>query len=207
MADMPLPPGALSSAATARNTAPILGALAAYLTPTSRVLEVASGAGEHAVAAVEAWPGLHWTPSDPSEAARTSIAAWTAARNLSGRIAPPLLVDVTRPDTWPAGPFDCVLAINMVHISPWEATLGLARLAGRILVKPSGIVALYGPYLEAEIPLADSNAAFDADLRRRNPAWGLRDRQRVTEAFAADGLMLAERIEMPANNLMLVFRS
>lgn len=94
----------------------------------------------------------------------------------------------------------------MIHISPWEATLGLVQLADQVLASPGGLVILYGPYREAEVPIAPSNAAFDADLQRRNPAWGLRDRQVVIDAFAAQGMTLIERVEMPANNLMLVLR-
>ena len=106
---------------------------------------------------------------------------------------------------WPEGPFNAVVCINMIHISPWAATEGLMRLAGRVL-PVGGLLVTYGPYREAEGPLAPSNAAFDESLRARDPAWGLRDRDAVAAAAKAEGLALTRRVEMPANNLMLLFR-
>ena len=200
------PQGALASPATARNTAPILEVLKAHLPARGRVLEVASGAGEHAAAFARALPGLEWTPSDPSPEARASIAAWAETAALPN-LRPPLALDMLDEAGWPEGPVEAVVCINMVHISPWAATEGLMRLAGQALRRPGGLLALYGPYREAEVELAPSNAAFDASLKARNPAWGLRDRSDVEAAAKAEGLAFTLRAEMPANNLMLLFRT
>lgn len=200
----PTPAGGLTSPAAARNTAPILEVLHAHLPARGKVLEIAAGSGEHAVAFASAMPGLEWTPGDPSPGARASIAAWTAAAGLPN-LRPPLALDALDPATWPEGPVQAVVCINMIHISPWAATEGLMALAGRVL-PPGGLLALYGPYREAEAPLAPSNAAFDESLKSRDPAWGLRDRDAVVAAAKAEGLAFTLRIAMPANNLMLLFR-
>lgn len=198
------PHGALASPAAARNTGPILEVLKAHLPGRGRVLEIAAGSGEHAVAFAGALSGLDWTPSDPSTEARGSIAAWAAAANLPNLRAP-LALDVRDPATWPEGSLQAVVCINMIHISPWAATEGLMALAGSRLAA-GGLLVLYGPYREAEMPLAASNAAFDESLKARDPAWGLRDRDVVAAAAKAEGLALTRRIEMPANNLVLLFR-
>lgn len=200
----PTPAGGLSSPAAARNAGPILEVLRAHLPARGRVLEIAAGSGEHAVAFAGALPGLDWTPSDPSPAARASIAAWAGAAALPN-LRPPLALDVLDPATWPEGRVQAVVCINMIHISPWTATGGLMALAGQAL-PPGGLLALYGPYREADAPLAPSNAAFDDSLKNRDPAWGLRDRDEVAAAAKAEGLALTLRIAMPANNLMLLFR-
>ncbi len=198
------PGAALASPAVARNTAPILAVLKAHLPARGRVLEIAAGSGEHAVAFAGALPGLEWTPSDPSAEARASIAAWADQAGLAN-LRPPVALDVLDEATWPEGPFAAVVCINMIHISPWAATEGLMRLAGRVL-PVGGLLATYGPYREAEVALAPSNAAFDDSLRARDPAWGLREREAVAAAAKAEGLALTWRVEMPANNLMLLFR-
>ena len=198
------PRGALASPAVARNTGPILEVLKAHLPGRGRVLEIAAGTGEHAVAFAGALPDLDWTPSDPSAEARASIAAWAEAAALPN-LRPPLALDVLDAATWPEGPLQAVVCINMIHISPWAATEGLMALAGSRLAA-GGLLVLYGPYREAEVPLAASNAAFDESLRARDPAWGLRDRDDVVAVAKAAGLALTRRIEMPANNLMLLFR-
>ena len=198
------PPGALSSPAATRNRTPILEVLKAHLPARGEVLEIAAGSGEHAVAFAGALPGLGWTPSDPSAEARASIAAWAGAAGLANLRAP-LALDVLDAATWPEGAFGAVVCINMIHISPWAATEGLMTLAGRVL-PVGGLLATYGPYREAEAPLAPSNAAFDESLKSRNPDWGLRDRDAVAAAAKAEGLALTRRVEMPANNLMLLFR-
>lgn len=200
----PTPAGGLSSPAVARNAGPILEVLQAHLPARGEVLEIAAGSGEHAVAFAAALPGLDWTPSDPSPAARASIAAWAGTAKLPN-LRQPLALDVLDPATWPNGPVQAVVCINMIHISPWAATEGLMALAGGLL-GPGGLLALYGPYREADVPLAASNAAFDASLKSRDPAWGLRDRDAVTAAAKAEGLTLTLRTAMPANNLMLLFR-
>jgi SAM-dependent methyltransferase len=178
--------------------------LRAHLPARGAVLEIAAGSGEHAVAFAGALPGLAWTPSDPSPEARASIAAWADAATLPN-LRPPLALDVLDPGTWPEGPVQAVVCINMIHISPWTATQGLMAMAGRVLTS-GGLLVLYGPYREAEVPLSPSNAAFDESLKSRDPAWGLRDRDAVVAVAKAEGLVLTLRSAMPANNLMLLFR-
>ncbi|MNX87104.1 Methyltransferase domain protein [compost metagenome] len=200
-----LPDGALASPASVRNAEPILHLLRAHLPKSGRVLEIAAGSGQHAVAFSSALPGLEWTPSDPSPDARASIAAW-AAQAGAANLQAPLALDCMDAASWPEGPFDAVLCINMIHISPWAATEGLMRLAERVLPRPGGLLYLYGPYREAEVPLAPSNEAFDASLKARDPAWGLRDRDAVVALARSHGLTLTLRTEMPANNISLLFR-
>lgn len=189
--------------ATLRNRDAIVEVLADWLPPAGTILEVASGSGEHAVHFAAAFPGLDWQPSDPDPDALTSIAAWSAEAGLPN-IRPPLMLDASARD-WPVVAAEAMLCINMVHISPWAATLGLFAGAARLLA-PDAPLILYGPYLEADLPTAQSNAAFDANLRGRNPAWGLRDTADVKAVAADAGLAFADRRAMPANNLMLLFR-
>ena len=200
-----VPDGALASPAVARNTAPILEVLRAHLPARARVLEIASGSGEHAVAFARALPATTWTPSDPSPEARASIAAWTAETGLDN-VRPALTLDAADPDGWPEVDVQAVFCANMTHISPWAATEGLLDGAGRILPDPGGLLILYGPYRETDAPLAPSNAAFDASLKARDPAWGLRALDEVVALAKTHRLHLTRRVEMPANNLMLLFR-
>ena len=200
-----LPDGALASPASVRNAEPILHLLRAHLPKSGRVLEIAAGSGQHAVAFSGALPGLEWTPSDLSPDARASIAAW-AAQAGAANLQAPLALDCMDEASWPEGPFDAVLCINMIHISPWAATEGLMALAERVLPRPGGLLYLYGPYREADVPLAPSNEAFDASLKARDPAWGLRDRDTVVALARSHGLTLTLRTEMPANNISLLFR-
>lgn len=200
-----LPDGAITSPAARRNADAILAVLRAHLPAKGAVLEIASGSGEHAVAFVGALPGLDWTPSDPSAEARASIAVWGAQAGASCLEAP-LALDAADDATWPGRTYDAVFCANMTHISPWSATEGLMRLAGARLRRPGGLLLLYGPYREADRPLAQSNQAFDDSLRIRNPAWGLRDREAVQALARTHGLAATRRVEMPANNLMLLFR-
>lgn len=199
------PPGAKASPAVARNTAPILNVLRTHLPARGRVLEIASGSGEHALAFARALPAVTWTPSDPSPEARASIAAWAAEAALPN-LKPPLDLDAATPDAWHDIDVQVVFCANMIHISPWAATEGLMAGAGRILPDPGGLLVLYGPFREAEVPLAPSNADFDASLKTRDPLWGLRDREAVVALAKSHGLHLTRRVEMPANNLMLLFR-
>ena len=198
-----LPDGARTSPATARNRQPILEVLQPRLPAGARVLEVASGAGEHAVFLAEALPGMPWQPSDRDDEALASIAAWRTAAGLAN-LAPPLRLDAADLASWPEGPFEAVVCINMIHISPWAACEGLVAGAGRVMT-PSGRLFLYGPFLEADVETAPSNLAFDQSLKARDPAWGLRDLAAVTALAGAHGLALAERIGMPANNLIVMF--
>ncbi len=192
-----------SAPAALRNRDPILQVLREVLPATGVVLEVASGTGEHAVHFARALPSLTWQPSDPSEDARRSIAAWTRSERLPN-VLPPLELDAAAA-TWPAAQADAIVCINMIHISPWEATEGVMHGAGRLL-PANGPLVLYGPFRRGGRPLEPSNAAFDADLRARNLRWGLRDVDEVADCAAAQGLVLERSIEMPANNLILVFR-
>lgn len=189
--------------ATQRNREPILEVLRPLLPATGLALEIASGTGEHVIHFARAFPLLRWQPSDPSADARASIAAWVAANGLVN-VLPPRDIDAAAP-AWPIERADAVLCINMIHISPWEATEGLMRGAGRVLSAGQPLY-LYGPYRRAGHPLAPSNAAFDADLRQRDPRWGLRELDDVVACAAGHDLGLDAVIEMPANNLSVILR-
>ena len=189
--------------ATQRNREPILGVLRDVLPETGLVLEVASGTGEHAVHFARALPQLTWQSSDPSPDALRSIAAWIGGAEL-GNVLSPLALDAAASD-WPIARADALVCINMIHISPWAATEGLMRGAGRLLPKGAPLV-LYGPFRRAGAALEPSNAAFDADLRMRNPEWGLRLLEAVAACASAQGLVLEQVVAMPANNLTVVFR-
>ena len=194
----------LSSPAALRNRDPILNVVRMLLPSSGTILEIASGSGEHVMHFAAALPQFTWQPSDPSAQARESIAAWTSADG-PANVLPPLDLDATA-ESWPIEHADAVIAINMVHISPWAATLGLLRHAAALLPKGRPLI-LYGPYHRGEEPLAPSNAAFDADLRARNPEWGLREVDDVAREAEAVGLTLDSVFTMPANNLLVVFRS
>ena len=198
-----IPTGARAAPSTARNRQPILDVLATRLPVDARVLEVASGAGEHAMFLAEALPRVTWRPSDRDDEALVSIAAWRAASGLAN-IAAPLRLDAADLASWPDGPFEAVVCINMIHIAHWAAAEGLMAGAARVLT-PAGRLILYGPYLEADIETAPGNLAFDESLKHRDPAWGLRDLAAVKALAAANGLTFGERIAMPANNMMVVF--
>ena len=192
----------LSSPSAQRNRGPISAVLADWLPESGLVLEVASGSGEHAMHFAQAFPQLEWQPSDPDPGAILSIEAWRTDSGLAN-LHEPVILDAAA-QTWPVERAEAVLNINMVHISPWEAALGLLGGAARVLA-PGGKLILYGPWIVDGLQTAQSNLAFDADLKRRNPAWGLRK----VEDFAAEaeerGLLLADQREMPANNRMLLF--
>ena len=188
--------------ATERNREPIAQVLGGVLPARGRVLEVASGTGEHVVHFARAFPDIVWQPSDPDPGALASIAAWKAEAGL-GNVLEPIRLDAAGP--WPALEADAILCINMVHISPWAATEGLMRGAKAVL-KPGAPLILYGPYRRAGVPTAPSNEAFDASLRARDPEWGLRTVEAVAAEALAQGLELERLVEMPANNLTLAFR-
>ena len=189
--------------ATLRNRDAIAAVLADWLPLSGTVLEVASGSGEHIVHFAGAFPDLGWQPSDPDPDALTSIAAWSREAERANIFAP-LMLDAASSD-WPLEKADAILCINMAHISPWTATLGLFAGAASLLPVGAPLI-LYGPYVEAGVPTAESNRAFDASLRARNPEWGLRYTGAVKDAALRAGFILAERRAMPANNLMLLFR-
>jgi SAM-dependent methyltransferase len=189
--------------ATARNREPILAVLRRVLPASGTVLEIASGTGEHAAHFAPYFPALTWQPSDADADNLASIAAWAAASG-AANIRPPILLDVTAPD-WGVEGVAAILAVNMIHIAPWAAAEALMAGAGRRL-RPGAPLYLYGPYKRGGRHTAPSNAAFDADLRRRDPAWGVRDLDDVIRLAAKNGLDLAEIVEMPANNLSVIFR-
>lgn len=189
--------------AALRNRAPILRVLARVFPESGAVLEIACGTGQHATHFAAALPGLRWYPTDPSPEACASSNAWTEASGL-GNIAPARPLDVRSAD-WPAGPFAAALCCNMIHIAPWACTEALMAGLGRVLT-PGAPFVLYGPFIESDVPTAPSNQAFDANLRSRNPEWGIRSLEAVCTAAAPHGLTLTERVAMPANNLALVFR-
>jgi hypothetical protein len=190
--------------ATLRNRDAIVAVLRETLPKTGLVLEIASGSGEHAVHFAQAFSSLDWQPSDPEPAALASIDAWRAEAGLAN-LRSPLMLDTAAGD-WPVAHVDAILCINMIHISPWSATEGLMAGAARLL--PAGApLYLYGPYVRADAPTAESNLAFDASLRARDPAWGLRALEDVIALAARHGLTFDRLIEMPANNLSVVFRA
>lgn len=206
--------------ATERNREPILAVLQRVLPPTGTVLEVSSGTGEHAVFFAPHLAPRQWLPSDLDPGARASIAAWREAAPAKNLHAP-IALDAAAP-LWPVEsenfsdllsdldlqqhPITALVNINMIHIAPWAACLGLLAGAGRILPL-GGILYLYGPYRQNGQHTALSNVAFDASLQAQNPEWGVRDLDAVVAAAKVRGLALVETIAMPANNLSVVFRA
>ncbi|HEY6035880.1 MAG TPA: DUF938 domain-containing protein [Kofleriaceae bacterium] len=188
--------------ATERNRGPIRDVLARVLPASGTVLEIASGSGEHAVAFAQAFPALTWQPSDPDPSALASIAAWREEAGLAN-LAPPIELDVVKP--WPAVAPAAIACINMVHISPWEASLALFANAGRLLA-PGALLYLYGPYRFSGAFTAESNAEFDRSLRSRDPRWGVRDVDDLVATARAAQLELVDTVAMPANNHSLIFR-
>jgi cyclopropane fatty-acyl-phospholipid synthase-like methyltransferase len=189
--------------ASARNAAPILAVLRRVLAGRTAVLEIASGSGYHAATFASGLAHLTWQPSDADPEALASIAAHVAAIGLPN-LRDPVTLDVCSP-TWPEADADAVVCINMIHISPWEATLGLFAGAKR-LMPADGVVVTYGPYSIAGDFLAESNIAFDQSLKQRNPAWGIREVGDVAGAAAENGFRHEETVRMPANNLILIFK-
>lgn len=188
--------------ATQRNRDVILDVLRPVLPADGLVLEVASGTGEHVVHLAGALPGLAFQPTDPNPEALASIDGWTAAAGVTN-VRRPLRLDATAED-WPVAKADAVLCINMIHIAPWGAAVGLFAGAARILA-PGAPLYLYGPYRRGGAHTAPSNDAFDQSLKARDPAWGVRDLEAVIGLAAAD-FTGPDITEMPANNLSLVFR-
>ena len=189
--------------AAARNRQPILEVLQQHLPDKGLVLEFASGTGQHVVHFAQALPSLTFQPSDPSDSARASIDDWARTLGL-GNVRPALALDASA-GAWPVDRADAIVCINMIHISPWEATLGLIEGAARTL-PAGGVLYLYGPYRRAGHPTAPSNEDFDRDLQSRDPAWGLRSLEDVAALAARHGFAAPGIVEMPANNLSLVFR-
>lgn len=198
--------------ATQRNREPILDILRLVLPASGTVLEVASGTGEHAVFFAPRLQPRQWVPSDPNPQMRASIAAWSTYEP-TDNLYPPLAIDVQTPswfvekDTsvdWETSPLNAIVSINMIHIAPWSACLGLIAGASRLL-PPQGILYLYGPFKRNGQHTAASNAAFDASLRASNPDWGVRDLEEVVAIAQDHALVLEQVYPMPANNLSVVF--
>jgi SAM-dependent methyltransferase len=187
----------------ARNRDPILDVLRRILPSKGLVLEVASGSGEHAAYFAAKLPALMWQPTDPDPEAVASTAAHRSDANLPN-LLPPLHLDVTA-NPWPVARADAVICCNMIHISPWASTEGLLAGAARTL-PPGGLLYLYGPYKIGGEHTAPSNRDFDLDLRARNPEWGIRDLGDVTALAERHGFKPAETVQMPTNNLSVIFR-
>ncbi len=187
----------------ARNAGPIAELLRDVLPARGLALELASGTGEHALHFAREFPKLLWQPSDPEPGALRSIEAWRIEAGLFN-LLPAVALDARAAD-WPVARADAVLAINMVHISPWSATAGLMRGAGRLLAEGAPLY-LYGAYRQAGVPTAPSNEAFDESLKARDPEWGLRDLDDVVAEAERNGFRLDRAVPMPANNLSVVFR-
>ena len=202
-------PATSFSPAADRNKQVILDVLRKVLPERGHALEIASGTGQHAAWFAAAMPAWTWQPTDAEESALPSIAARTEEAGLAN-VRPPRQLDVRAPQ-WPTGgapfgePFDAVYCANMLHISPWATCAGLMQGCARHLA-PRGLLVLYGPYLEDEVPTAPGNRAFDRSLRAQNPEWGIRRLEDVQREAQRAGLSLRERHAMPANNLVLVFR-
>jgi hypothetical protein len=194
---------AQTAPAVARNRDPILAVLRRVVPARGTVLEIASGTGEHAVHFAAALPHLMWQPTDLDPSALRSIAAYRRAAQLPNLLAP-LALDAASP-LWPIARADAIVSINMIHIAPWKAAEGLMTGAGRLLVA-NNMLYLYGPFKENGRHTAPSNAAFDEQLRRHDPQWGVRDVGEVSDVARQHGLVLVERVAMPANNLSLIFR-
>ncbi|MEJ5999792.1 DUF938 domain-containing protein [Paucibacter soli] len=197
----------LHSPAAERNKQPILEALLGLLPAQGRALEIAAGTGQHGPHFMAGLPGWSWQATDLDTSRLEAIAAWAeqAPAEVRARLPAPLRLDVLA-EPWPLDGqrYELVFCANMLHVAPWPCCAALMRGAARHLV-PTGLLLTYGPYLEAEVPTAASNLAFDADIRARDAAWGLRSLEAVRAEAAAAGLSLRQRIAMPANNLLLVW--
>ncbi len=206
MTDLGLNFTTLHSPAADRNKAPILEQLQRLLPATGLALEVASGSGQHVAHFAAALAGWRWQPTDGDARSPASIDAWCAGLT---NVRPALRLDVLDEASAAAlaaalsEPVDALYCANMLHISPWATCAALMRLAARHLA-PQGLLVLYGPYLEADVSTSPGNLAFDADLRARDAAWGIRPLADVLAQAAVVGLHLRERVAMPANNLLLV---
>lgn len=193
--------------ATQRNREPILEVLLQVLPERGNILEVSSGTGEHAVFFAPHLSPRQWIPSDPNPSLRASIDAWRE-RNPVENLQPPLDIDA-RESVWSTEEEGIAIAaivnINMIHIAPWSACLGLMA-GGERLLPSGGILYLYGPFKRSGEHTAPSNSAFDDSLREQNPEWGVRNLEDVIAAAHECSLSLVEIIEMPANNLSVVFQ-
>lgn len=200
-----LPPRARHYPATARNREAIRDVLRAHLPANGTVLEIGSGSGEHIVYFARCFPALVWQPSDPDPVCIDSIRAWIAAEpEAPANLRDPLAINASDV-VLPVDRADIVLCINVIHISPWDATEGLMRNAAALLPE-GGLLYLYGPYAVDGAHTAPSNEAFDRQLRSENETWGIRDLADVVAEAAANGLQLVSTVDMPANNMSAIFR-
>ncbi len=200
-----MPPARPSSPAALRNRGPIADILQEILPDTGKVLEIASGTGEHALYFAQRFPQMLWQPSDASEAAVAAIESWRATADLPNLLAP-VKLDASAPEGWPEmDGISTILCINMVHISPWAATEGLMRGSAKLLA-PGEPLILYGPYIREGVETAASNLAFNESLKQRNPAWGLRTLEQMAELAGLHGFALDKVTPMPANNIIALFR-
>ncbi|MEQ8707927.1 MAG: DUF938 domain-containing protein [Rhodospirillales bacterium] len=190
--------------ATERNREPILAVLKTLITGPATILEIASGTGQHAVWFAGRLPKVTWIPSDADEEMRASVAAWARREKVRNISLPPRVIDA-RARRWNMEAVDGVYCANMIHISPYSACEGLIRGAGSC-VKAGGFLMLYGPFKVEGEHTAPSNASFDATLRGQNDDWGIRDLEAVTALAEAAGFEPEEPVEMPANNLSVIFR-
>jgi SAM-dependent methyltransferase len=188
--------------AAARNRDVIRDVLGPRLPERGLVLEIASGSGEHTMHLAAANPGVTFQPSDPAPENRASIDAWAGHAGLAN-VRPALDIDATATFA-PVETADVVVCINMIHIAPWDAAIGLVRNAAEVL-GAGGLLYLYGPYKRDGAHTAPSNADFDESLRARDPSWGIRDLDAVAAVAADAGFGGPEIVEMPANNLSLIF--
>ena len=194
----------LFASAVERNREPIRQVLGGLLKETSTVLEIASGTGEHGAFFTEGLTQLTWQPSDRTDESFGSVNAW-ANHFGNERVLAPIVIDVTHSPPWPVGKFDALFNANMIHISPWVVCQGLMAGAAEHL-SPNGLLLLYGPFRVNNAHTAPSNAAFDQQLRQRDPQWGVRDIEAVAEQAQRCGLAGESTIAMPSNNQIVVFR-
>lgn len=193
--------GLWGCSAADRNKGPILDVLEEVLPDRGLVLEIASGAGRHVAHFAAAFAGPVWQPSEPdAELRRMTSAAVAGMRN----VREPLDLDVLR-QPWPISAADAIVNINMIHVTPWEATGALMGGAAEVLAD-DGVLYMYGPYRRFGGHTAPSNAAFDKRIRMQNGRWGLRDMEDVERLAGESGLVLERRVAMPANNFSLIFR-
>ena len=191
--------------ATARNREPILEVLVRWLEEPARVLEVASGTGQHAVFFAERLPHVVWQPTEPDPTGLASIEAWRVEAGLPN-LEPAIALEVSDSD-WPLpeARFDAIFNANLIHIAPWRVGTDLLEGSARTL-RPGGLLFLYGPFKVAGAHTSASNAAFDESLRQRDPSYGVRDLEEVVEVASQAGLVWQETNDLPANNKLIVFR-
>ena len=192
--------------ATNRNREAILDVLKEALPAQGTVLEIASGSGQHITFFAEHLPHLAWQPSDPDAEARASIDAWRESLDVNQQVHPALAIDASV-DIWSVAhikDLSAIMSVNMIHITPWVACLGLLRNANRVL-PPGGVLYLYGPFKVGNVHTAQSNAEFDLSLQGRNPEWGVRNLDDVAEEALKQGFQLMKTVRMPANNLSVIF--